>query len=94
MIQTNPSKFDERLFSDIYMCRLRLKQGREIHFYILRQRHRERERWEREREKERREWIARLNSALPQREMPVFALAPAFNKLLLSTQRGRHGEVL
>ena len=47
-----------------------------------------------EREKERREWIARLNSALPQREMPVFALAPAFNKLLLSTQRGRHGGVL
>ena len=31
MIQTNPSKFDERLFSDIYLCRLRLKQGKEIH---------------------------------------------------------------
>ena len=30
-IQTNPSKFDERLFSHIYLCRLRLKQGREIH---------------------------------------------------------------
>ena len=38
VIQTNPSKFDERLFSDIYLCRLRLKQGREIYvFYILRQ---------------------------------------------------------
>ena len=38
VIQTNPSKFYERLFSDIYLCRLRLKQGREIHdFYILRQ---------------------------------------------------------
>ena len=30
VIQTNPSKFDERLFSDIYLCRLRLKQGKEI----------------------------------------------------------------
>ena len=30
VIQTNPSKFDERLFSDIYLCRLRLKQGRDI----------------------------------------------------------------
>ena len=38
MIQTNPSIFDERLFSDIYLCRLRLKQGREIQdFYVLRQ---------------------------------------------------------
>ena len=35
VIQTNPSKFDERLFSDIYMCRLRLKQGREIHYFIF-----------------------------------------------------------
>ena len=26
MIQTNPSKFDEMLFSDIYLCRLCLKQ--------------------------------------------------------------------
>ena len=32
MIQTNPSKFDERLFSDIYLCRLCLKQGQEVHF--------------------------------------------------------------
>ena len=31
VIQTNPSKFDVRLFSDIYLCRLPLKQGREIH---------------------------------------------------------------
>ena len=31
----NPSKFDERLFSDIYLCRLRLKQGREIHDFIF-----------------------------------------------------------
>ena len=37
VIQTNPSKFDERLFSDIYMCRLRLKRRTEIHDYILRQ---------------------------------------------------------
>ena len=29
-IQTNPSKFDGKLFSDKYLCRLRLKQGREI----------------------------------------------------------------
>ena len=37
VIQTNPSKFDKRFFSDIYLCRLCLKQGREIHdFYILR----------------------------------------------------------
>ena len=35
MIQTNPSKFDERLFSDIYLCKLRLKQGREIHDFIF-----------------------------------------------------------
>ena len=38
VIQTNPSKFDEMLFSDISLCRLRLKQGREITgFYVLRQ---------------------------------------------------------
>ena len=37
-IQTNPSKFDERLFSDIYLCILRLKQGREVQdFCVLRQ---------------------------------------------------------
>ena len=30
-IPTNPSKFDEKLFSDIHLCRLHLKQGREIH---------------------------------------------------------------
>ena len=30
VIQTNPSKFDERLFSEIYLRTLRLKQGREI----------------------------------------------------------------
>ena len=36
MIQTNPSKFDERLFSDIYLCRLRLKQGREIQDFMFR----------------------------------------------------------
>ena len=35
MIQTNPSKFDERLFSDIYLCRLRLKQRTEIHDFIF-----------------------------------------------------------
>ena len=35
VIQTNPSKFDARLFSDIYLCRLRLKQGREIHDFIF-----------------------------------------------------------
>ena len=29
-IQTNLSKFDERLFSDKYLCRLCLTQGREI----------------------------------------------------------------
>ena len=37
VIQTNPSKFDERLFSDIHLCRLRLNQGREIHDFVLRQ---------------------------------------------------------
>ena len=38
VIQSNPSKLDERLFSDIYLCRLRLKQGREIYnFKINRQ---------------------------------------------------------
>ena len=35
VIQTYPSKFDERLFSDIYLCRLRLKQGREIQDFIF-----------------------------------------------------------
>ena len=35
VIQTNPSKFDERLFSSIYLCRLRLKQGRQIHDFIF-----------------------------------------------------------
>ena len=37
VIQTNLSKFDERLFShsQTYLCRLHLKQGREIHIYIL-----------------------------------------------------------
>ena len=38
MIQTNPSKFEERLSSDIYLCWLCLKQGTE------RERERERER--------------------------------------------------
>ena len=38
MIQTNPSKFDERLFSDIYLCRLFLKQGREIQDFMFRDR--------------------------------------------------------
>ena len=36
VIQTNPSKFDERLFSDIYLCKLHLKQ-RNTCFYMLRQ---------------------------------------------------------
>ena len=35
VIQTNPSKFDERLFSDIYLCRLRLKPGREIQDFMF-----------------------------------------------------------
>ena len=37
VIQANLSKFDERLFShsQTYLCRLHLKQGREIHIYIL-----------------------------------------------------------
>ena len=35
MIQTNPFKFDERLFSDIYLCGLRLKQGREIQDFMF-----------------------------------------------------------
>ena len=52
VIQTNPSKFDERLFSDIYMCRLRLKQGREIHYFIFWGRGRERGRRVGEREGE------------------------------------------
>ena len=34
-IQTNPSKFDERFFSDIYLCRLRLKQGTEIQDFMF-----------------------------------------------------------
>ena len=35
VIRTNPSKSDERLFSDIYLCRLRSKQGREIQTYTF-----------------------------------------------------------
>ena len=35
VIQTNPSKFVETLFSDIYLCRLRLKQGREIQDFVF-----------------------------------------------------------
>jgi len=35
VIQTNPSKFDEKLFSDMYLCKLRLKQGREIHDFMF-----------------------------------------------------------
>ena len=50
MIQTDPSRFDERLLSEVYLCRLRLKQGREIQEFIsLRQGVPERER-ERERD--------------------------------------------
>ena len=55
VIQKNPSNFDERLFSDIYLCRLRLKQGREIYEREV-ERGRERGREgvvERERERER-----------------------------------------
>ena len=36
VIQTNPSKFDERLFSDIYLYRLCLKQRKDIHDFIFR----------------------------------------------------------
>ena len=35
VIKTSPSKFDERLFSEICLCRLRLKQGREIQELIF-----------------------------------------------------------
>ena len=35
VIQTNSSEFDERLFSDRYLCRLRLKQGREIQDFMF-----------------------------------------------------------
>ena len=33
--QTNPSKLDDKLFSDRYLCRLRLKQGREIQDFMF-----------------------------------------------------------
>ena len=35
VIQTNLSKFNERLYAGIYMCRLRLKQGREIQDFMF-----------------------------------------------------------
>ena len=35
VIQTNLSKFDERLFSDIYLCRQRLKQEREMQDFMF-----------------------------------------------------------
>ena len=35
VVQTNLSKFDERLFSDIYLCRLHLKQETETHDFIF-----------------------------------------------------------
>ena len=35
VIQTNPSKFDEGLFLDTYLRRLRLKQGRELHDFMF-----------------------------------------------------------
>ena len=35
VIQTNLSKFDEGLFSGIYLVRLRLKQGREIQDFMV-----------------------------------------------------------
>ena len=35
VIQTNPSKFAKRLFSDMSLCSLPLKQGREIHDFIF-----------------------------------------------------------
>ena len=36
LIQTNPSKFDKRLFSDVYLCRLHLKHGKEnLHDFIF-----------------------------------------------------------
>ena len=35
LMQTNLSKFDERLFSALYLCRLRLKQGREMQDFML-----------------------------------------------------------
>ena len=34
-IQTNPSKFDKMLSPDIYLCRLRLKQGNEIQDFMF-----------------------------------------------------------
>ena len=50
VIQTNPSRFDEMLFLDGYLCRLRLKQGREIQDFMFEGREFQRER-ERERER-------------------------------------------
>ena len=35
VIQTNLSKFEERLFSDKYLCRLCLKQGTEIQDFMF-----------------------------------------------------------
>ena len=35
VIQTNPSKFDERLFSNIYLCILCVKEGREIQDFMF-----------------------------------------------------------
>ena len=48
VIQTNPSKFDEMLFSGIYLCRLLLKQGREM--FLGREFQRDAPETERERE--------------------------------------------
>ena len=35
VIQTNPSKFGERLFSDIYLCRLCLKDERKMKDFMF-----------------------------------------------------------
>ena len=35
MTQTNQSTFDEKLLSEIYLCRLRLKQRRQIQDFIF-----------------------------------------------------------
>ena len=52
-IQTNPSKFDEGLFSDIYLCRLRLKQGRQIQDFMFIQAGTSRGTLQREKERQR-----------------------------------------
>ena len=76
VIQTNPSKFDERLFSDIHMCGLRLRQRREIQDFMKfwgRERGRDRDRQRQETDRDR-ELLTQTRGIMSNKYQPLLLL--------------------